>query len=336
MRKHNLLYLLVAALLVFAVGCSDDDPVAPTPTPVNESQVLAEYLEANGDYINSAGCPSIVAASAVYQDINANPPTQYIVDLRSATDFAAGHIQGAHNVALADLLTHLRGLNLASYNRVVIVCYTGQTSAYGTSLMRLMGYSTVTSMKFGMCSWDSTFATTRWLANIGNSRASQFTTSPTVKAAAGNLPTLSTGKTTGPEILAVRVDTLLRRGYTEATVSHTTVFNGLANYYISNYWSAAEYADPGHIPGAIQYTPRSDFKLTTYLKTLPTDKPVVVYCYTGQTSSFMAAYLRLLGYDAKSLLYGGNGMIYDMMLARNMTTFKRSDIMGYPYVTGSR
>ena len=44
-----------------------------------------------------------------------------------------------------------------------------------------------------------------------------------------------------------------------------------------------------------------------------TDKPVVVYCYTGQTSAHMAAYLRVLGYDAKSLLFGMNGMSYDGM-----------------------
>jgi rhodanese-related sulfurtransferase len=335
MRPHSLLYLLVAALLLITAGCSDDDATVAPPPAVNEAQVLAEYLEANGDYINSTSCPSIVTASAVYTDLNAVPPTQYIIDLRSATDFAAGHIQGAHNVALADLLTHMRSITASSYARVVLVCYTGQTSAYGTALMRLSGFSNATSLKFGMCAWDSVFATSRWLANIGNARASEFTATPTAKPAAGNLPTITTGGTTGPAILEARVTTLLQRGYTEATVSNATLFGNLSGYFIANYWPATEYADPGHIPGAVQYTPRSDFKLATALKTLPTDRPVVVYCYTGQTSSFMAAYLRLLGYDAKSLLYGGNAMIYDLMAARSMTVFRSTDIMGYPYVTGS-
>ena len=39
---------------------------------------------------------------------------------------------------------------------------------------------------------------------------------------------------------------------------------------------------------------------------IPTDKPVVVYCYTGQTSSQTTAILRLLGYEAYSL-QGGMG-----------------------------
>jgi hypothetical protein len=34
------------------------------------------------------------------------------------------------------------------------------------------------------------------------------------------------------------------------------------------------------------------------------DRPVVVYCYTGQTASQVTAALRLLGYDAYNLLFG--------------------------------
>ena len=72
-------------------------------------------------------------------------------------------------------------------------------------------------------------------------------------------------------------------------------------------------------------------KLAADLKTLPADKPVAVYCYTGQTSAFLVAYLRLLGYDAKSVLYGTNGMIYDKMVAKAMTTFNAAQIKGYTY-----
>jgi rhodanese-related sulfurtransferase len=333
MKLRQLLFLLLISLLVIA-GCKKDDNPAAVTTPINEAQVLAEYLEANGDYMNTSA-PSIVAASAVYTDLNANPPTEYIIDLRSSTDFQAGHIAGAHNVALGDLLTHVRGVsNISSFNRVVIVCYSGQTSAYGTALLRLMGYSNAISMKWGMSSWDSTFALTKWYANISNSRASQFVTTATAKGQAGNLPTLATGKTTGAEILEARVVNALAAGFTPATVSNSTVFGNPSGYYIVNYWPVTEYNDPGHIPGAVQYTPRSDLRLASALKTLPTTIPVVVYCYTGQTSAFITAYLRLLGYDAKSLLWGANGMIYDVMVTRSMATFKAAEIMGYPYVTG--
>jgi rhodanese-related sulfurtransferase len=68
------------------------------------------------------------------------------------------------------------------------------------------------------------------------------------------------------------------------------------------------------------------------MKTLPTNQTIVVYCYTGQTSSFVAAYLRLLGYDAKSLSFGANAMIYDTMPGTKFVP--ATEIKGYPYATG--
>ncbi|MDF1575369.1 MAG: rhodanese-like domain-containing protein [Bacteroidales bacterium] len=56
-----------------------------------------------------------------------------------------------------------------------------------------------------------------------------------------------------------------------------------------------------------------DLAVDEVLKMLPTDKTIVVYCYSGQNSARIAAYLRVLGYDAKSLKFGANGMIYDEM-----------------------
>jgi rhodanese-related sulfurtransferase len=274
--------------------------------------------------------PSIMGAAEV-KTLNETNQV-YIIDIRSAADFAAGHIKNANNVALADIVTHIKSVNLASYTKVAVVCYTGQTSGFATSILRLLGYEKAFSLKWGMCSWHADFAD-RWTNTIanGNAYAAQFTTTATAKGPAGDMPVLSTGKTTGQEILEVRANAILAEGYTPASVSNQTVFGSLSNYYIVNYWPADQYADPGHIPGAMQYTPKASMKLAADLKTLPTDKPIVLYCYTGQTSSFLAAYLRLLGYDAKSLLYGGNGMIYDIMVAKGMTVFNADEIKGYDY-----
>lgn len=326
MTKLWMLVILLAAL--FIVSCNDEDD------PVNEAQVLVEYLESpdsplGKDYVNS-DMPSIMPASEV-KTLNETGQV-YIIDIRSAADFATGHIQNAHNVALADIVSHVESINMSQYTKVAIVCYTGQTAGWATLILRLLGYEKVFSMKWGMCSWHQDFAS-RWQNTVtnGNAYASQFVTTPTDKGPVGELPVLNTGFTTGQEILEARVDALLAEGFTPATVTNQTVFAGLTNYYIVNYWPADQYADPGHIPGAMQYTPKASIKLAADLKTLPTDKPVVVYCYTGQTSAFMAAYLRLLGYDAKSLLYGGNGMIYDIMMSKGMTVFKDTEIMGYSY-----
>ncbi len=73
-------------------------------------------------------------------------------------------------------------------------------------------------------------------------------------------------------------------------------------------------------------------KLAEDLKTLPTDKTIVVYCYTGQTSANMAAYLQVLGYDAKSLLFGASGMFLDLISIDGYPHWADSYIMGYDLV----
>jgi rhodanese-related sulfurtransferase len=328
MKRMRILMLGILAVTLMLTSCKKEETV-------NESLVLAEYLEsANSplmkDYVNT-DMPSIMAASEV-KTLNETGQV-YIIDLRAAADFALGHIANAHNVALADVLTHVKGVDLAPYTKVAMVCYTGQTAGYAASLLRIMGYDKVFSMKWGMCAWNADFAG-KWKNTVaaGNTYASQFTTTETAKAAAGEMPVLSTGKTTGQEILEARVAALLAEGFTPATVTNKTVFDNLTSYYIVNYWPAAQYANPGHIPGAVQYEPKSSIKLAADLKTLPSGKTIAVYCYTGQTSAFLTAYLRLLGYDAKSLLYGANGMIYDQMVTAKMTTFNDAQIMGYEYV----
>jgi rhodanese-related sulfurtransferase len=328
MKKFRLLFIGVLAVAMIATSCKKDEAI-------NESQVLAEYLESTNsplmkDYVNS-DMPSIIAASEV-KSLNETGQI-YIIDIRSAADFATGHIANAHNVAFGDILTHIESVDLTPYTKVAVVCYTGQTAGYATCLLRLMGYDKVYSMKWGMCSWNADFAG-KWNTAIstGNAYAAQFTPDATAKNASGDLPTLSTGKTTGQEILEARVNTLLADGFTPATVTNKAVFDNLDNYYIVNYWPAAQYTDPGHIPGSVQYEPKSSIKLSADLKTLPAEKTVAVYCYTGQTSAFLTAYLRLLGYDAKSILFGTNGMIYDVMKDKSMTIFSDAQIMGYDYV----
>jgi rhodanese-related sulfurtransferase len=328
MKNMRILFLSILAVALMVTSCKKDEEV-------NESQVLAEYLESADsplmkDFVNT-DMPTIMAASEV-KTLNETGQI-YILDIRSAADFALGHIANAHNVAVADVLTHVKGVDLTPYTKVAVVCYTGQTAGFVTTILRVMGYDKAFSMKWGMCSWNADFAS-KWNTTIaaGNAYASQFTTTATAKNVAGEMPVLTTGKTTGQEILEARVAAVLTEGFTPASVTNKAVFDNLGGYYIVNYWPAAHYDDPGHIPGAVQYEPKASIKLAADLKTLPTDKPIAVYCYSGQTSAFLAAYLRLLGYDAKSLLYGCNGMIYDIMVTKKLTTFNEAQIMGYEYV----
>jgi rhodanese-related sulfurtransferase len=313
-------------MIFFNVGCSEDETITP-PVVVNESEELVKYFEANGDFINTSA-PAMITATDLNAILSgADSLNVAVLDVRGAADYTAGHIKGSVNVPIANLLSYYRTNNLSAKTKVVLACYTGQSAAFGTSVLRLAGYTNVFDLKWGMCSWAYP---TRWNTAKTNGQTNPITlqTTANVKNTAGSLPTLSTGKTTGAEIAAVRLDTVLAQGYTPASIDRTTLYANLSNYYIINYWPVSEY-DLGHIEGAIQYTPKADLKLAAFLKTLPTNKIIVVYCYTGQTSAHIAVFLRALGYDAKSLGFGANNLFYDTMPG---TKWLESECKNYPVV----
>lgn len=326
MTKSKILFLSVIFALLVVTSCKEDEVI------IDETRVLVEYLEGTAnnlgkDYVNS-DMPSIIGATELYTLNTAGQA--YVIDIRAAADYETGHIPGAHNVTVGDLFTHLETADLAGKTKIAIACYSGQSAAWATMLLRLSGIDNVYSLKWGMCSWHEDFAVA-WPSKTGNTYATQFVSTATAKAEKGALPELNTGLDNGADILAARTEALIAEGFSAASITGATVFANSSNYYIVNYWPESQYTTPGHIPGAVQYTPKETMKLAADLKTLPTDKTVVVYCYTGQTSANLAAYLRLLGYDAKTLLFGTNGMIYDLMVTNGMGVWTESEIKNYNY-----
>ncbi len=325
MTKTKVWMLAILFISFFVVSCEKEED--PPPVEVNEAELLIEWMESASspaaDYGN--GGLAIKSAEAVNTLMAADKV--YIIDIRGASDFADGHIDGAVNLAAGAVRDHIDATDLSAYDEISIVCYTGQTASWLTSMLQLAGYKDVYFMKFGMSAWHADFD--KWTSNTSNGKATLFTADVTAKADEGDLPSLTTGFETAEEIFDAQWDAVLAEGFGAAAISNGDVYANLDDYYIINYWPNAEYLDPGHINGAIQYTPSEDLKLAGALKTLPTDKTIVVYCYTGQNSARVAAYLRVIGYDAKSLKFGANSMIHDEM---TKSVWSTGAIMGYDYV----
>lgn len=323
----NRWYVVLLLVLAGLAACDEN-----ATEPVNEAQILVEYAEANRDYDVHGGF--IMSAADVRTNIVTAPDDYYVIDIRAASDFAAGHVPGAVHVALGSLPDHMASMSPApsTYEKVILVCYTGQTAAYGAGALRALGYENVFSMKFGMSAWHSDFAGP-WNGNVSNQRATQFeSTASPAKNDPGALPELNTGFEDGASILEARLEQVFADGFSPAVITNDDVFMNLDDYHIINYWPQNLYDDLGHIPGAINYPPSTTpFLMATELTTLPTDKPVVVYCYTGQGSAYLAAYLRMLGYDARTLVFGANAMIYDALVSAGASPWTEGAIMNYDY-----
>ena len=344
MRRISLLATVVLAVLLSCSGGKQskqpevETAVQPKTKSIEvnqEAQRLITYLEDNGDYVRGRSFPSLIKPSEVYSELDSNI---YIIDLRSPESFAKGHIKGAHRVQFKKLPDYFNNeINSSDYNKIVLVCYAGQISAYATSLLRLMGYNNVYSMKWGMSSWNKDFAANSWLSVVSDEYENELDSTAHDKAPAGDLPKLNTGKTTGKEIAQARFKKVFDDGVSVALTSAEDVFAHPENFYVINYDRKDKY-ESGHIPGAIRYKPHVTMGYVSEMQTIPADKTVVVYCNTGQNSAFVTAYLRLMGYNAKSLMYGNNAFMHQKMEEEKSTLswvpFTKADIHNYPYVKG--
>lgn len=230
----------------------------------------------------------------------------YIMDIRSQEVFNAGHIEGANLTPFSSILTEAPK---AGSKPILVVCYSGQTACYATALLRMYGYKHTQALKWGMSGWNSETAAASWDKKKGVEPAnghSNWTSDPAPQNMVFSAPKITTSGSTGEAILKKRVEDAVAAGFGAATVSGTDVLNSPTSYFINNYFSEGDYAAFGHIDGAYRVQPLT-LAGGEYVNLDP-NAVVVNYCYTGQTSAVLAACLRVLGYDAKTLTYGMNGL----------------------------
>ncbi len=335
-------------LLIFAVvisSCSGSNPenknvpaeAQSKPAPVvsvdTETTLLLSDLEENGDYVNSQVFPSLIKASVVHEDLGKNI---LVVDLRDPSNYRAGHIKGAVNKRFEDLpLWFETGIKPFEYDKIIMVCDVGQLSSYATCLLRLMGYGNVFAMRWGMSSWNKSLANDGWFKGVSGNYEAQLETKDNEKPAPLRMPVLGTGMSTGADIGTARFRKLFEEGKSNIQVTAEEVFANPQAYYIINLERKDKYED-GHIPGAVRYKPDATLGFIEEMATIPTDKTVVIYCGTGHNSAFATAFLRLFGYDARTLKYGNNGFMYNKMLAQKSTLswlpFSDADVNNFELV----
>ncbi|MDO9276731.1 MAG: rhodanese-like domain-containing protein [Lutibacter sp.] len=303
MKKLSLLLiglLLIPTLFLSSCDKGDDSVVNTTPS----FTVLKDYMLANNLDINTIDADKAIGAPTL-ETLDAFLAKYYIIDIRSAVDYASKHITGAKNVAFANILAEGTA---AGTKPILIVCYTGQTACYATALMRMYGFKNTQALKWGMSGWNSTTAGA-WNGKIGVEEAkghANWSYNPAPTNMVFTNPLITTLSTDGATILKSRIEAVVAEGF--KTVTGTEVLNSPNNYFINNYFSSADYAAFGHIKNAYRINPLL-LADNSYLNIDPSSK-VVTYCYTGQTSAVVTACLRVLGYDAYSMSYGMNGLYH--------------------------
>ncbi|HQF00907.1 MAG TPA: rhodanese-like domain-containing protein [Bacteroidales bacterium] len=331
--QKSLFLISVCFSLLVLLSCSEQKVTdKPQDQTSDKTLSLAKWFEANGNYINSDEVPSIVDAQLVYALRDENI---MVIDLRPTEEFNDGHIEHAINIQPSQVLDFFKNdVEPSSFKGIFFVCNDMSISGYVTGIMRLLGYDNVYAIRYGMSGWSREVAEKFWLENISNLLLGKLETKGYPRNEPGELPVIDAERDSEYDIALEQAEKMLQN--TESI--NITIAELLENpeaYYIICYWPEDKYFNNGHLPGAVQYDPRKSFGLNMYLNTLPVDKPVVVYCYAAQHSIFVVAYLRMLGYDAKSLNYGANAFIHEVIAKtepRPTRTFTENLIQDFPIV----
>ena len=106
---------------------------------------VVSYFNTVGDNANN-----IMAAEDAVAVIEAGEIS--VVDIRSADDFAAGHIEGAVNVPYGAGMQEL--FSTLPEGKLLVTCYSGQTAGQTVAILRELGYDAV-SLKSGMGGWTA-------------------------------------------------------------------------------------------------------------------------------------------------------------------------------------
>lgn len=312
-----LLALLVAMPLLSACGGEEAPattaPTTSAPAPETTAVAKAEFdvvKAAAAEYLASTA-PNIKAADLNMRITDGDSP--YVVSLRSADDYAVGHIPGAVNIVFSDLST------LPADEEILVYCYTGQSASFAAATLSVLGYD-VSNLLHGMSSWsdDPDVYKKRYsgAAGLGTETAANT-------GGSYDMPTLdNTASNDDAEIIKAAALTVAPK-YISAADLNMKIADG-EDMTIVSVRKADAYA-AGHIPGAINIGMSS---LMENLDQLDPDAPVYVYCYTGHSAAQTTALLQMLGYDASSIGFGMCGWSDDTSVNMDKC-FKPEMSMGY-------
>lgn len=313
MKKINLFILALFCLPILLLSSCDrgddlnpENPIQEPAFDVLKKHMMENELDLTNILSGPGGEIKFVSAAPAAADLSSFLNKYSILDIRQPEAFNGGHIEGAKNISFANILAEAE---MAS-KQILVVCYTGQTACYATSILRMAGYSNAQALKWGMSGWNSATSGS-WYSNTGEEAKNH--TNWAANSAPSDLtfedPLLEIYSTDGADLLRQRLEAVVANGF--KTAKGTDVLNNPNDYFINNYFSDTDYGNFGHIKNA--YRVKEVLKLEgNGYKGLDPDKSakVITYCYTGQTSAVITAWLQVLGYDAYSMTFGMNGIYH--------------------------
>lgn len=254
--------------------------VLPTGTPLTAEELqpfVVDYLT------NIPQGFSSIPAEPLQQQIG----SVFLLDVRELDEYEGGHIEGAVNIPVREVVQNLHLLPPKDA-AIVVYCASGHRGVLATSALEMLGYTNVVNLRSGIRTWT----------DAGGAIVTEST--PAVQV--GAFPEVDAN-------LWAAVDAYmssLPQGFSTIRGDdlNLALLEGDAPF-ILDVREVAEFT-AGHIEGAVNIPVR---ELPTNMDQLPAmDAAIVVYDSIGQRSAQALMALQLMGYEnVRGLAGGSNG-----------------------------
>jgi len=279
------LLLVMVLVLGLAAGCGSTEKVETPQNPPAENssqnvvtieQIADKYFAKMPEHIYK------IPEQDLKDRVEANDNTMLIVDIRKAEDYAKGHIKGAVNVPFAKVNEYLD--KLPADKELIVYCYTGQTAGQTVAIMNMYGYN-ARSLNMGF--------------DAGWVKKNNFPVDTTPNELPANVnPAKPDAKIA--KILKDYFVNMPEHIYKINSADLQKMIENGDDIQIVDIRKPEDFAK-GHVKNAINIP---FAQVNKNFDKFAKDKPVFVYCYTGQTAGQTVAVLNVLGINARSVHAG--------------------------------
>ncbi len=288
-KALSLFFILVIASSLLFISCSKNESTVEAPkaeeTPAASMVDLVE--EAANAYFAEIEGSNIIKEDVFLEKVKTGED-MFVVDIRKADDYAAGHITGAMNAPWGPAIAARMNM-IPQTGNVYVYCYSGQTAGQAIAIMRMAGIP-ATSVRYGFSRGISTVEGFEAAVDTEGVAFAQvaYEIDPAIQAAVdAYYGDLGAAPFKNNIIAAADAAAIIEAG------DDSVQFVDLRK--------PEDYAK-GHIKGAIN-APYGNGMQSSF-SDLPADKKLIVNCYSGQTAGQTAAILNMLGYDSASINSG--------------------------------
>jgi rhodanese-related sulfurtransferase len=129
--------ILVITLLAGALSGAACVAVAADPAPVTESRA------------------ALISQADLLARLERKDPDVVVLDVRTAAEFAAGHVPGARNLSHELLSSRIGELDGLRGKQVVLYCRSGRRTSLAEEVLRKAGFTRLSHLEGDFLAWEA-------------------------------------------------------------------------------------------------------------------------------------------------------------------------------------